>query len=103
MEDQRRSQLTGAVEKTFKQRDFEYVTTTGSVSKVAPEESGPIWVQHDAAIHGGNSGGPLIDADGTVIGINTLKHNQAAGVSYALEIKQLQQELNAQIDGLLWK
>jgi len=44
-------------------------------------------IQTDAAINLGNSGGPLIDAAGTVVGINTASSVAAQGVGFAIPIE----------------
>ncbi len=49
-----------------------------------------VFLQTDAAINLGNSGGPLIDVDGHVVGINTAinRGNYAEGIGFALQINE---------------
>lgn len=44
-------------------------------------------IQHDASINGGNSGGPLINSMGKIIGINSLKASDAEGIGFAIPIE----------------
>jgi serine protease Do len=61
---------------------LENSVSMGLVSSVArqPDPDSPlIFIQTDAPINPGNSGGPLVDVDGTMIGINTFILSQSGG------------------------
>ena len=55
------------------------VLTKGTVSAVQNKERNTPMVLHSADISAGNSGGPLIDTCGRVVGINTFRRDQPAG------------------------
>lgn len=44
-------------------------------------------IQHDASLNPGNSGGPLINSKGQVVGINTLKISGGEGIGFAIPSK----------------
>lgn len=65
--------------------DVQHVSiTTGVFSHMAPMKTfnNFVHIEHDARINGGNSGGPLIDADGNVIGINTYTYTSRGVTSF---------------------
>jgi serine protease Do len=53
------------------------------------DQSLDAYIQTDAAISLGNSGGPLIDAQGRVVGITTAVSAQAANIGFAIPISQV--------------
>jgi len=59
-----------------------------------------LYLQHTAPINHGNSGGPLLDLQGTVIGINTLLDENAQSVYFAIPAAKAQQKINDLIGGL---
>jgi S1-C subfamily serine protease len=74
---------------------LEGTLTTGVVSSIGRSIEGENerrlegMIQTDAAINGGNSGGPLLDSSGEVIGINTAILGQTnMGIGFALPINR---------------
>jgi S1-C subfamily serine protease len=56
----------------------------GYVSRVLPNRWFSSQLQHQTPIIPGYSGGPLIDLEGTVMGMSTSVHKEANGISYAV-------------------
>lgn len=53
-------------------------------------------LQTDAAVNPGNSGGPLIDKEGNVLGVVVLKRNDSEGLAFAIDGRQVQVFLSGQ-------
>jgi S1-C subfamily serine protease len=75
---------------------FESTVTEGIISNtdrlIAGDEKDIHFIQTDVAINAGNSGGPLIDNNGKILGIATLKYARSGfeGLSFALKSNDVQ-------------
>ncbi len=68
-------------------------TTAGMVTNTNVVSDGISCIQTDAALSNGNSGGPLVDENGYVVGINTFGTTVANGMNYAIFIDYITQYL----------
>jgi S1-C subfamily serine protease len=71
------------------------ITVGDSTSNFTEDLSG--LVQTDAAINPGSSGGPLLDANGAVVGIVTAASSSAQDVGFAVPINQAKQMIAAAV------
>jgi S1-C subfamily serine protease len=62
---------------------LEYTVTEGIISA----KRDGLWIQTTAAINTGNSGGPLVGLDGSLLGINTLLVDQGSGATYGFALR----------------
>jgi S1-C subfamily serine protease len=63
----------------------------GSISRLQEKLEGKSFMVTDAAVNPGNSGGPLVNQAGSVIGIVTAKRNNANNIGYALYLSETEQ------------
>ena len=80
--------------------DMSSITTTrGGISRKATDQNGVNVYQIDISISGGNSGGPLVNSKGEVVGINTYSVTNSGGVTenYAIVIDELLSIINRDV------
>jgi S1-C subfamily serine protease len=107
-QDVAKSELRHAdVAEFFNARELQYLLTSGRVSQVTSDAAMRVtWLQHTASIAPGNSGGPLVLPDATVVGINTMIVGDAKelGAQFfrALCLGQFRDEIDRRVSGVTW-
>lgn len=74
-------------------------TVNASSDDGATKETLTDMIQTDAAINSGNSGGPLVNAQGQVVGINTAVASEAQGIGFAIPISSVKGILKSISEG----
>jgi serine protease Do len=69
--------------------DLQYTATQGIISNLYHKENDINYIQHDAALNPGNSGGPLVSPDGKVIGINTFIIQNGNSIGFSIHAEYL--------------
>ena len=68
---------------------LKYTATQGIVSNVLHQMGDIQYLQHDAALNPGNSGGPLVSLEGEVIGVNTFIIQDGDNIGFSLPVRYL--------------
>ena len=63
--------------------------TDAKVSKASATVDGVEYIQHNALLAGGNSGGPLVDENGYVVGVNRMVDSETESFGWAVSINQV--------------
>jgi len=108
----KKSQTKGPVERLFLDKAFGFSLRKGIVNVQPGPYRAEDWtrdaicLQHNAHIFRGNSGGPLLGDDGTVIGINTFGREPTDApdeFNYSLTMPQMRTEIDRHAPGTLWR
>ena len=72
---------------------LKFAATQGIVSNTKQEQNGVLYIHHDAALNPGNSGGPLVNEEGLVVGVNSFIMQSGNSAGFALPISYLEETL----------
>lgn len=72
---------------------LKYTATQGIVSNTRHLQNDINYIQHDAALNPGNSGGPLINMSGDVVGINTFIIRDGQSIGFSLPVNYVEETI----------
>jgi serine protease Do len=73
---------------------LKYTSTQGIISNAQHRQHNLNYLQHDAALNPGNSGGPLVTKQGHIIGVNTFIIKNGDNIGFSLPINYLKKTLS---------
>jgi serine protease Do len=68
--------------------------TNGIISSLQHQVGDLQYIQHDAALNPGNSGGPLINASGKIAGVNTFIIRDGNNIGFSLPVRYLRDTID---------
>ncbi len=71
-----------------------FTVTEGIVSSASQPMNGRNYIQTDAAVNPGNSGGPMLDENGYLVAVTTSKFTQADNVGFGIKHTDVIKEIN---------
>jgi serine protease Do len=77
---------------------LDFTLSRGMISHPSRPIRGVSYLQLDAAIHPGNSGGPILDTNGQAVGIVTMMVGESSSIGLALPVNYLVAGKNALLD-----
>lgn len=73
---------------------LKYTATQGIISNSSHQQDDLYYIQHDAALNPGNSGGPLVNDAGEILGVNTFIIQNGQSIGFSLPARYLKQALD---------
>jgi serine protease Do len=86
----------GAADAVSHDITLDHTFTNGIVSSIKRSDKW-YFIQTNVALNPGNSGGPLLNRKGQVVGINTLKARDTMGISYAIPVEILKEKIRLNV------
>ncbi len=73
---------------------LKYSATQGIISSTSHIQNNIPYLQHDAALNPGNSGGPLVNLSGDIIGVNTFVLRDGQNIGFSLPARFLAEAIS---------